>query len=236
MMRRVLCTLVLILASGLDGNVASAADNPQLSALIHGPDGDESDRRVLKIGRLDLEIEISGGTAQTRATAQFENPEQEPLEGEFVLDLPAGSVINGYALDVEGKMVDGVLASRRKASLAYQGRVRRGIDPGLGEVTRTNAFRTQVFPILPGKGRTVRLNFVTPLAPNKDFVLPLSTSEAVSVLNITVKSSGRETPPRLAAPDVLGLEWAATAAGFEARGGASNVTLSGAIEIGAPTA
>src|SRR5690349_21895827 len=161
MMRYAVRTLFLILAAGLVGTQVHAADNPQLTALFHSPTGNEPEQRTLKIGRLDIDVDIAGGIAQTRATVRFENPERDPLEGEFVLDLPAGSVVNGYALDIEGKLVDGVLASRRKASLAYEARVRRGIDPGVAEVTRSNAFRTQVFPILPGKGRTIRLSFVT---------------------------------------------------------------------------
>lgn len=235
MMRHAVCTLFLILAAGLDGTSAHAADNPQLTALFHSPQADEPEQRALKIGRLDVEVDIAGGIAQTRATAHFDNPEREPLEGEFVLDLPATSVVNGYALDVEGRMVDGVLASRRKASLAYEARVRRGIDPGIAEVTRTNAFRTQVFPILPGKGRTVRLSFVTPLVPKENFVLPLRTTDAIGSFSVSIKSSGRETPPRLVGPEGLSLQWTATAAGYEARGTASNVMLSGAIEIGPPT-
>jgi len=235
MMRYAVRTLFLILAAGFAGAQAHAADNPQLTALFHSPTGTEPEQRTLKIGRLDIDVDIAGGIAQTRATVRFENPEHDPLEGEFVLDLPSGSVVNGYALDVEGRMVDGVLASRRKASLAYEARVRRGIDPGVAEVTRSNAFRTQVFPILPGKGRTIRLSFVTPLAPNENFVLPLSTVETVGTLSVSIKTSGQETPPRLVGPEGLNLQWTATAAGYEARASASAVAIAGPIEIGSLT-
>ena len=236
MMRRAVCTLFLILAADLDSNTAFAdapfaAGNPRLSALFHTRDGTEPQQKSLKIGRLELEVDLTGGTAQTRATVQFENPEGVPVEGEFELALPAGSVVNGYALDIEGRMVDGVLVGRRKGTMAYEARVRRGVDPGLGEITRTNAFRTRVFPIFPSRGRTIRLSFVTPLLPDQDFTLPLSTAEQIGALSIHVKASGRQAPPRLVAPDGLELRWAPTSTGFEARIQASNVSLSGAIEI-----
>ena len=79
MMRRAICTLFLILATGLDGNPAHAADNPQLKALFERSDGGVPDQRMLKIGRLDLSVELAGGTAQTRATVHFENPERAPF-------------------------------------------------------------------------------------------------------------------------------------------------------------
>ena len=241
MMRRGICTLFLILAAGLDSNtaiadVSSVAGNPQLKALFHPRDGSGPQQKALKISRLDLEVDISGGTAQTRATVQFENPETVAIEGEFELALPAGSVVNGYALDIGDRMVDGVLVGRRKATLAYEARVRQGVDPGLAEVTQTNAFRTKVFPIFPRRGRTIRLSFVTPLVPDQDFILPLRTSAPIGALSILVKTSGRQTPPRLTAPLDAELKWVPTAAGFEARAQASNVLPSGTIEVGPPEA
>jgi tetratricopeptide (TPR) repeat protein len=133
-------------------------------------------------------------------------------------------------------MVDGVLAPRRKATLAYEARVRAGVDPGLAQVTRTNAFRTQVFPIFPDKGRTIRLSFVTPLVAGQNFALPLNTAEPIKALSLHVRVSGRQTPPRLVGPDGFNLHWTPTTAGFEARVQASNVSLSGAIEIEPPAA
>lgn len=234
MIRRAVCTLFLILAAGLDGTSAHAADNPQLNALFYPNDGEQPEERALRIGRLDVEVDVTGGAAQTRATVLFENPEMDPVEGEFELALPAGSVVNGYALDIEGKMVDGVLAPRREATLAYEARVLAGIDPGLAQVTQTNAFHTQVFPIFPGKGRAIRLSFVTPLVAGQNFILPLNTTEPIKTLSLHVKASGRQTPPRLVGPEGLNLHWTPTATGFEARIQASDVSLVGAIEIEPP--
>src|SRR5258706_2698135 len=149
MMRHATCAVCMIFGIGLADYSAFAADKPELTALFYTRDGTEPQPRPLKIARLELSIDIAGGAAQTTAVAVFANPERDPLEGDFTLDLPAGSVVTNYALDVNGKMVDGVLVGRRKGTLAYQARVRRGVDPGLAEITRTNAFRTHLFPILP---------------------------------------------------------------------------------------
>ena len=51
-------------------------------------------------------------------------PGQQNLEGDFTLEMPAGSVVTGYALDIGGQMVDGVLVDQRQARIAYEARVR----------------------------------------------------------------------------------------------------------------
>lgn len=180
---------------------AAAAPNPTLDARIIGRGGArEAGPRPLKISRLDIQVEIVGRTAQTTITAGFLNPGEDTLEGDFLLDLPAGSVVTGYALDVEGRMLDGVIVNRRQGTQAYEARVRAGVDPGLAEVTRTGAFRTHVFPILPGKGRTVRLSFVTPLGADGAYELPLASRDPVGELNISVKPDRRSGPLRVSGP------------------------------------
>lgn len=171
--------------------VATAAANPLLSGKIINRGAAET--RALKIGKLDITVDVAGRTAKTVVTATFLNPTGNIIEGDFFLDMPAGSVVTGYALDVEDRMVEGVLVGKRRGTQAYEARVRAGVDPGLAEVTRTGAFRTRVFPIFPGKGRTVRLEFVSPVGPY-GYVLPLRTDEPVGEASIRVTGDGRVVP------------------------------------------
>src|SRR5688572_21651900 len=156
------------------GSGASAPlPSPGLTARVAGINSEQAQSRKLRIETLDLDIRIHGTIAETTITARFGNTGTQILEGEFTLAMPPGSVVTGYALDVNGRMVDGVLVDQRQARLAYEARVRQRIDPGVGEVDRDNLFRTRVFPIAPNTGRTIRLRFVTPLDPRSGFVLPL---------------------------------------------------------------
>lgn len=171
-----------VLALALAAATAASADNPELSARV----GAAPRAEPLAIGKLDIQVTIVGDTAHTVVTAAFLNPSSTAVEGEFVFDLPRNSVVTGYALDINGHMVDGVLVGARQARLTYEARVRRGLDPGLAEVTRSGAFKTHVFPILPGKGRTVQLTFDTPIEPGKAYRLPLHTARAVGQLTYHV--------------------------------------------------
>lgn len=209
----------------------AAPQNPELVA--HAGEGDDPDTKskALAIGRLDIDVTIVGDTAHTIVTAQFTNAGSDILEGNFVFDLPPNSAITGYALDIDGKMVDGVLAAPRQAALTFEARERRGIDPGLAEVTRSGAFMTRVYPIVAGKGRTIRLEFVTPLDPEKAFTLPLVTQLAVGAVSIHLTTDAARAPA-LTAPNGIELKWTRSGGGFEASGTASNRPLLGALAVG----
>ena len=234
-------TLLAFNASGADAPAtsqgttsppkASQPSNPQLTA--HDPQRDEKADvdSVLRIGNLDIDVSIAGNVARTTVTVRFDNPSARPLEGDFRLALPAGSTITGYALDINGVMVDGVLASQRQAAKAYETRLRQRVDPGLAEVTRDNAFHTRVFPILPGQGRTVRLTFVTPIDTANPFVLPLIQGAPVGQGAIHVKSDDPAAIREIKAP--AGLKLTSAVGGNEAI--ARDVTLDGALRISVNT-
>ena len=174
---------------------AAAPQNPVLTGKIISRGG-AAETRSLKISRLDVNVDVAGRAARTVVTATFLNPTGNIIEGDFLLDMPAGSVVTGYALDVEDRMVEGVLVGRRQGTQAYEARVRAGVDPGLAEVTRTGAFRTRVFPIFPGKGRTVRIEFVSPIGAD-GYVLPLRSDEPIG--EMSMRMTGEPGPYRLGA-------------------------------------
>lgn len=230
-LRGVLIVLTLGLAGVSLAASGAAPSTPELVARnFQGGDG-QPQTRALKLARLDLHVEVVGAIARTTAEVRFENPTSRPLEGDFTFDLPSGSVVTGYGLDVGGRMIDGVIAPRRQAVLAYEARVRAGVDPGVAEVTRSNAFRTRIFPILPGQGRTVRLSFVTPIDPGAPYRLPLVTPDAIGRLMITVKADTDGPAPRLTPPSGLELTWDRIDGGYEARMEAQGVATAGALEI-----
>ncbi|MDB5471927.1 MAG: hypothetical protein JWR84_3487 [Caulobacter sp.] len=201
----------LVLAFGV-GNAAPAAGplkayNPQLTAENYRDRelGNQSDD--LRIGEMDIAVDLNGAMAQTTVTVHFDNPTVRELEGDFTLDLPAGSLITGYALDIDEQLRPGVLIGAPKAEAVYEDKVRAGIDPGIAQVTRTNAFRTRVFPILPGRGRTIRLSFVTALAADTPYRLPLVTAEAAGRVSVSVTGDGLAGAPQVIGPDGSLLTW-----------------------------
>ncbi|MGA0602120.1 VIT domain-containing protein [Caulobacter sp. KR2-114] len=231
-LRAGLLASAMLLAAGWAGagHAASVTLNPELvSRNYFGPNGAEP-THALTLGQMDVTVEIAGGVARTTVLAHFDNPTNAAVEGDFTLDLPPGAVVTGYALDINGALVEGVLAGQRQATLAYQRRVRRGVDPGVAEVTRDNAFRTHVFPIWPGRGRTVRLTFVAPIPDDGQLVLPLATLDPVGAATLTVKSLDGPRP-EVEGPDGLELKWRDGPEGPVAVAHAEHMPLHGALVV-----
>ena len=129
--------------------------------LVRPDDAGPSTPLVLEQAR--YEVTVTGLGARTRATLVFRNDLDRVLDGELVFPLPEGALVSGFALDVNGRMTDGVVVEAQEARIAFETEVRRGIDPGLVEWVRGNNFRTRVFPI-PARGRrTVALEYLTDL-------------------------------------------------------------------------
>jgi hypothetical protein len=179
---------------------AAAPANPHLTALVGGVDDEDSRRETLRIEKLDIDVRIHGGIADTVVTARIVNSGDERLEADFGLALPAGSTVTGYALDVDGALVEGVLVDQRKARRAYQERVRQDVDPGLGEMLRGYQFRTRISPVPPGGRRTVRIRFATPLDARLGYVLPFTGGAEIGELAIAVEASGLSSEPAIRLP------------------------------------
>lgn len=209
--------------------VPAEAANPELKAFVRGVEDETSRSADLRIEAMDVAVRLHGGVAETVVTARFHNPGQDILEGRFTLQMPDSSIVTGYALDVGGTMIEGVLLDQLEARRAYQAQVRQNIDPGLGEVSRSFQFTTRVYPIAPGSSRTVRVRFVTPLAPGQGYELPLD-SGPVGRLSVAVAASGAAPETKL--PGVPGRQW--TRDGDRTAWYVENAAIEGALAI-APT-
>ena len=88
----------------------------------------------LGLAKLQTEVRILGSVAETTTTMTFANPSARAMEGDLYFPLPEGATISGYALDINGAMVDGVAVEKHEARRVFEEVVRRGIDPGAGAV------------------------------------------------------------------------------------------------------
>ena len=100
---------------------------------------------------LSVDILVVGQTAVTTMEMTFYNPNTRIMEGEFQFPLANGQQVSRFALDINGKLREGVVVDKALGRKAFEDIVRRGVDPGLLEKTEGNNFKARVYP-MPAKG------------------------------------------------------------------------------------
>lgn len=155
---------------------------------------------AIRLDELKIDISMQGFIARTRLEMTFANPNARVLEGEFVFPLAAGQDVTGYALEVNGRMRQGVVVPKETARVAFEETTRRQIDPGLAELTRGNVFRTRLYPIPAHGTKRIALEFEQVLddaGSEWRYVLPLAFRQPVRRFAVTA-----EAPLDTAAPSV----------------------------------
>ena len=139
-----LITLIALLAS-VGGAMAQKTVLPEVK--VRG----QYNANPMQLQELSMDILVMGQTAVTTMEMTFYNPNTRVMEGEFQFPLADGQQVSRFALDINGKMREGVVVDKALGRKAFEDIVRRGIDPGLLEKTEGNNFKARVYP-MPAKG------------------------------------------------------------------------------------
>ena len=111
----------------------------------------EDNAKPMQLQDLLVDILVVGQTAVTTMEMTFYNPNSRVMEGEFEFPLSDGQQVSRFALDIDGKLREGVVVDKALGRKAFEDIVRRGVDPGLLEKTEGNNFRARVYP-MPRRG------------------------------------------------------------------------------------
>jgi len=156
-------------------------------------------RWPLIIRTLDVDVRIVGDLAVTEVEQVFFNPASATLEGLYRIRVPEGAVLQRFAVDRDGRMVDGYVREKRAAAAAYQAQVYEGstLDPALLEWDSPGAYRARIHPIRPGESRRIAVRYSTWLPKTGDgmrtYRYPMGGGESASeveALSIDVELAG----------------------------------------------
>ena len=106
----------------------------------------------------------NGLVRRVETTITFTNPNSRTFEGELEFPLPAGATVCGYALEVNGEMVPGVVCEKETARTAFENERKKGIDPGVVEHVKGNVWKTRIYPLMPKVPRKARVDYIEPNA------------------------------------------------------------------------
>jgi len=147
-------------------------------------------RKELKISKLIVNVEVVGNIATTTFDILFYNSYSRILEGELSMSLKNEQEICRYALEVNGKLREGVIVEKVKARQAFEAVVRQKIDPGIISKTKGNSFKTKIYPI-PAKGnKRVVLALTETLNGDEEnlyYILPFGNTKAFDDFSLNVE-------------------------------------------------
>jgi Ca-activated chloride channel family protein len=227
MKRLLFSTLILLGASPL------FAQNVPPALMVQVKDRSEP----LRMSKIQSEVRIVGYVAETVTTMTFANPYDRVLQGDLYFPLPSGSTISGYALDINGKMIDGVAVEKHKGREVFEKIVRQNVDPGLIEWTKGNNFKTRVFPIPARGNRTIRVEYVTELAGEADdpaYHLPLNFSRPVDDFSLRVEVVKQVVAPRVAQGGLPNFDFKRWRESYVAETRLTDVTLTEDLLVAVP--
>ena len=198
---RMIAALMLLVLSANAQEERIWPPRPPRPPIIVVPPHPQEPGKPMELREMEVCARIVGLHVEATTTMTFFNPNQRQLEGELQFPLPDGAVVTGYALDINGQMVDGVIVKKEKARVAFETEVRRGVDPGIVEHVAGNVYRTRIYP-LPAQGaRKIRLKYVAELPADKNgaaaWFSPMPIGETVSKLAIRVEVSQGVVKPEI---------------------------------------
>ena len=166
-----LITLIALLAS-VGGAMAQKTVLPEVK--VRG----QYNANPMQLQELSMDILVMGQTAVTTMEMTFYNPNDRVMEGEFEFPLSNGQEVSRFALDIDGKLREGVVVDKALGRQAFEDITRRNVDPGLLEKTEGNNFRARVYP-MPAQGvRRILIAFEQELSQRdgRDFYfLPIAS-------------------------------------------------------------
>ena len=171
----------LILPALLSGHGIIIIDHPP--SIPHPPHRPVPPRPIqkllpLEVRSLNVETNIEGQKATTEFKQIFYNPSHQRLEGTFLFPIPGDAAIDGFEMEVNGKLTPAELLDAGKAKKIYEDIVRRAKDPALFEYAGQRLFKVRIFPIEPRKEKEIRLKYTQLLQRDGNlvrYICPLDT-------------------------------------------------------------
>jgi hypothetical protein len=151
----------------------------------------------LELSSHKLSVQVAAPLALVTSVLTFVNKHNRTLQGELVFPLPDDATVTGYALDVNGTMVDAVPIEKEKAKVVFEEAVRSGKGASVVEMAaQSNSFKTSIYPLHANQSRTIKVVYNMPVGTvdnQSQITLPFGTpAESVHVsANIEWKNSDK---------------------------------------------
>jgi tetratricopeptide (TPR) repeat protein len=142
---------------GFEGRAVSES----LGSLVARVDG----RNVpLTVGYHKVSVDIRDQIARTVVEESFVNTTDRRLEGVFYFPLPQDASISGFAMWIDGELVEADVVEKQRAREIFEEILRQRRDPALLEWSGGNMFKARVFPIEARSEKRIQITYTQVLA------------------------------------------------------------------------
>ena len=131
--------------------------------VVFRPTRIKADEKPVVVETAREVVADNGLFQRVETTITFTNPNARVFEGELELPIPDGATVCGYALEVSGAMVPGVVCEKEEARTAFDNEKKRSVDPGLVEHVKGNVWKTRIYPLNPGAPRKAMVAYIAPV-------------------------------------------------------------------------
>lgn len=117
----------------------------------------------LPLKAMEIEARVVGLVSQVQLRQTFVNVLGEPLEATYIFPLPDRGAVTTFRMEVDGRVIDGLLKERGEARQEYREAVAAGHRAAITEEERPNVFTLRVGNLMPGEEAVVHLTLTAPL-------------------------------------------------------------------------
>jgi TonB-dependent SusC/RagA subfamily outer membrane receptor len=183
----------------------------------------KNDSVGIQLESMTIGVNVVGNIATTTVQMTFYNTVDRVLEGELNFPLADGQTVFRFAMDVNGKMREGVMVDKDKGRRVFERIVRQGIDPGLLEMTKGNNYKTRVYPI-PANGRkSIVIGYEEELAATGDAVYSMAMRYGfIHNFQLNIEVFNQAIEPKLIKNDLVNFRFERWHSAFKASYKATN--------------
>jgi Ca-activated chloride channel homolog len=158
-----------------------------LASLLCSPEG-------LPVPLMGVSVsgEVFGGQARIFVRQRYRNKEAKAIEAIYTFPLPSDAALAGFAMECEGRRLEGEVKEREEAFQAYDEAVSRGHGAALLDQERHNVFTASVGNLLPGEETVIEVTYVQRLGADEG-ALRLMIPTLVAPRYIPGKGEGDRT-------------------------------------------
>jgi Ca-activated chloride channel family protein len=135
---------------------------PSLISLLCSPEG-----HPVPLTGVSISGEVFGAQARLVVRQRYRNKEPRPIEAIYTFPLPSDAVLVGFAMECEGRRLEGQVKEREEAFQTYDDALSAGHGAALLDQERPNVFTASVGNLLPGEETVIEATYVQRLGADE---------------------------------------------------------------------